>query len=192
MKKKYFAILFTALVFTGCSSKSNFYQLHTNDHVSGNRADRIKQNVIGIAEVEVAGYLDQPQIVTRLNEGRVNVHEEERWAGSFPKNIQTVLTQNLSKLLPSYTLLASPWEEPVSDRYRIYVSIDRFDGDQNGTVVLDGRWSLVDKEENRMITGEKIRYIDRGGITLDDMVATQSRLLDRLSRSIAKKVRSRL
>ena len=192
MKRTYFGILCAALLLGGCSSKSNFYQLHTSDHVSGNRVHHVKQNVIGVAEVEVAEYLDQPQIVTRLNEGRVNVHEEDRWAGSFPKNIQTVLTQNLSKLLPSYTFLAAPWEEPISDKHRIYLSIERFDGDRNGTVVFDGRWSLVDKEENRVVTGERIRYVEQGGMTLDDMVATQSRLLDRLSRSIAKKVRNRL
>ena len=181
-----------AVLMAGCSSKSNFYQLHAPQNGVKKQTYRLKSTVVGIDQVDLADYLDKPQIVTRLSEGRVQLHEEDRWAGALDKNIQSILTQNLSKALPNYTFLASPWDEPVEDKYRIYVDVEHFDGDMNGTVTFDGRWSLVDKENNRLVTGEKVRYVEQGGITLDDMVETQSRLLDRLSRSIAKKIHNRL
>jgi uncharacterized lipoprotein YmbA len=189
MKLHYTTLLCAVVLFTGCSSKSNFYQLHSATTPKSSSTNRVKSNIIGIAEVEVPEYLDKPQIITRMNDGRVDIHETERWAGSFPGNIQTVLTHNLSRSLPAYTFLSAPWEEPVTDKYRIYLNIDRFDGDRNGTVVLEGRWSLVDKDENRMLTGEHIYYIEKGGATLDETVTTQSRLLERLSRAIARKIR---
>jgi len=181
-----------AVMMAGCSSKSNFYQLHASHYPSTESDTRLKPTIVGIAEVEVADYLDKPQIVTRLSAGHVKLHEEERWAGSLDKNIQSLLAYNLSRSLPRYTFLSQPWEEPVSDAYRIYVNLDRFDGDLNGTVVLSGRWSLVDPEENRLILGEKVHYVDRGAPTIDGIVATQSRLIDRLSARIAKKIRGRM
>ena len=110
--------------------------------------------------------------------------------GAFDKNIQSVLANNLAKLLPQYSFLTRPWEEPVEDRYRIYLSVERFDGDaQTGVVSFRGRWSLVDVENNRLITGEDIDYSERGGASVDALVNTQSRLLERLSRHIAQRVK---
>ena len=176
----------------GCSSKSNFYQLQPNSVGSAGSAASMKHTVIGVAEVEVPGYLNKPEMVTRLTGGRIVVHDEERWADAFPNNIQSVLRHNLSTLLPRYTFLSYPWEEPLSDRYRIYVTIDRFDGNSAGLVRLEGRWSLVDKEDNRVVLGRSFRSQAQGGESLDALVATQSRLLDRLSREIAAKIRTRI
>ena len=192
MKRNVYILLIAVGILGGCSSKANFYQLHpkSTQETEGSRSAR--STVIGIADVEVAEYLTKSELVTRLSAGRVSVHSEALWAGSLAKNIQTVLRHDLSALLPRYTFLASPWEEPIDDRYRIYVTIDRFDGYENGKVTLQGRWSLVDKEENKVLYSESVNYTAQGGQTLDEIVDTQSSLLDRLSRRIASKVRTRL
>jgi len=174
----------------GCSSKSNFYQLHTAGIDDVQRTKHIRKTVIGIAEVDLPEYLDKPQIVTRLSASQLKVNETERWVGAFDKNIQTVLANNLAKMLPRYSFMVRPWEEPVEDRYRIYLGIERFDGNaQTGVVSFRGRWSLVDAENNRLITGEDIDYSERGGMRVDALVDTQSRLLERLSRHIAQRVK---
>ena len=181
-----------ALLMTGCSTKSNFYQLHSSERMDTKQTAQLQNRVIGVDQVDLADYLDKPQIVTRLSSERLQLHEEERWAGALDKDIQSLLTQNLSRALPHYTFLASPWDEPVEDRYRIYVDVERFDGDVNGTVTLDARWSLVNKEENRLLTGEKVHYVEQGVATIDGIVTTQSRMVDRLSRQIAKKIKGRI
>jgi len=180
------------VLLAGCSAKSSFYQLHPKAKESAGAKTRQKSVVIGIAEVEVPEYLDKPEIVTRLSAGRVSVHQDERWAGSFPENLQSVLRQNLGSMLPRYTFLSSPWEEPVSDNYRIYLSIDRFDGDAAGLVTLEGRWSLVDRNASKVLYSETIHDTLQGGTSLDAIVDTQSRLLYSLSRRIANKVRSKI
>ena len=183
-------IVLLGLLLGGCSSKSNFYQLHTASVDDVQRTKHIKKTVIGIAEVDLPEYLDKPQIVTRLSASQLKVNETERWVGAFDKNIQTVLADNLSRLLPQYSFLTHPWEEPMEDRYRIYLSVERFDGDtKSGVVTFNGRWSLVDVENNRLITGEDIDYTERGGVSVDALVQTQSRLLERLSRHIAQRVK---
>jgi uncharacterized lipoprotein YmbA len=183
------------LLMTGCSSKSNFYQLHASKaerYSTSHSAVHSKSTVVGIAEVDLADYLDKPQIVTRLSAGKLQLHEEDRWAGALDKNIQAILTRNLSQALPHYTFLSSPWDEPVEDRYRIYVDVERFDGDMNGTVTLDARWSLVDKEKNRLLIGEKVHYLEQGAAGIDGIVTTQSRMVDRLSRQVAKKIKGHI
>jgi uncharacterized lipoprotein YmbA len=181
-----------ALMLAGCSSKSNFYQMHPREIKHHSSVNTLKKMVIGVAEVDVAEYLDKPQIMTRLSSEKLKLHETERWAGGFEKNIQSVLTYDLSMMLPRYTFLARPWNEPIEDRYRIYIRIDRFDGDSNGTVTLDGRWSLVEVEERKALISEEIHLQQKGAPTIDGIVATQSSLLARVSKHIAKRLKSRL
>jgi len=182
------------VIFSGCSSKSNFYQLYPQtEQEKSMQTSRLHKKIIGIAEVDLPEYLDKPQIVTRLSSGRLNVNEEERWAGALDKNIQSVIAKNLSGILPQYTFLSKPWEEPLRENYRIYLSVARFDADiKSGDVVFEGRWSLSDPENNRLITGEEVHFKEQGALTLDAMVKAQSRLLERLSRHIAKKLKQSL
>jgi uncharacterized lipoprotein YmbA len=178
--------------FSGCSSKSNFYQLHPTPTKQPVTHQSKKAVVIGIAEVEVAEYLKKSEVVTRLGAGRIHVHETDLWAGSLADNIQSVLMHNIAVRLPRYTFLASPWEEPLEDKYRIYITIERFDTDENGRATLQGRWSLVDKSENSVHYSESVNYIEDGGTTLNEIIDTQSRLLDKLSRRIAGKIQKYL
>ena len=192
MRYRYMIIGAVLLSLTACSSKSNFYQLHPQVDQETSSRHSMKRAVIGIAQVDVAEYLKKSEMVTRMSAGRINVHETDRWAGSFGKNIQSVMNDNLSRLLPRYTFVSYPWEEPLSDRYRIYISISKFDGDTAGTVRLHGRWTLVEKEDDRVMVGESFTYTEPGGESLDAIVNTQSRLLEKLSRHIGQKVAKRL
>ena len=180
------------LLLTGCTTRSSFYQLHPKVRKGSESRVHRSGAVIGIAEIELSEYLDKPEIVTRLSAGRLAVHEQKRWAGSLPKNLQSVLRRDLESMLPRYTLLSYPWEEPVSDSYRIYLIIDRFDGDATGRVTLEGRWSLVDRNESHVLISERIERSLEGGTTLDAIVDTESRLLYRLSRHIAASVRAKI
>ena len=191
MKRKLFLMMITLAVLTGCGS-SNFYQLHPNTSENRGTVAHQRGMIIGIAEVEVADYLQKSELMTRMSAGRLQIHNKDVWAGSLAKNVQTVLQQNLSNLLPGRIFLSYPWEEPIDDKYRIYVTIDRFDAYETGNVTLKGRWSLVNKEQNSVRYSESINDSAQGGDTLDAMVTTQSRLLDRLSRRIAVKIRTNL
>ena len=189
MKKHIWIGMVGILLLSGCSSKSNFYQLHPKKQERYNSTHTKRATVIGIAEVEVAEYLHKSEVITRMSEGRITVHEKDLWAGSFAKNIQSVLMHNIATLLPRYTFLNYPWEEPINDTYRIYVTIEQFDGYETGSVTLQGRWSLVNKEDNSVLYSESIHYHALSkGKTLDDIVDTQSQLLERLSRRIASKL----
>jgi uncharacterized lipoprotein YmbA len=180
------------LLLAGCSSKSDYYRLQPRLLPHRDITPLSTRHVVGIGEVQVADYLQRKGLTLRLGPSRLKVDENALWAGSLDKNIQKVLQRNLSQLLPSATFLSYPWEEPLTDKERIFVTVDRFDGDSNGTVTLEGHWSLVDRGEEKMLLGEDFYYTERGEATLPGIVATQNRLLERLSRRIASRIRPRI
>ncbi len=188
------AAIIIGIFLAGCSSKSEFYQLKSDLKQTTQISKKsVHSRIVGIAEVETSEYLQKPEIVTRYSDKHLNVHEVERWAGSLEKNIQSVLRQNLEKLIPRYTFLSYPWEEPLSDAYRIYLHVDRYDGDSNGTVTMKGRWSLVRQSDNRAVVLENFNYTGRGGgKDTESIVDTQSKLLEKLSRHIATQIERRI
>ena len=194
MKRSTLSILasLSLLLLAGCSSKSDYYTLQPRLLPQQEVRSLHTRNVVGIGEVQVADYLEKKELSTRLGPTRIRIHQNALWAGSLGRNIQRVLQTNLSQLLPNRTFLAYPWEEPISDRHRLFVTVDQFDGDSNGTVTLMGHWSLVDQRADKVVRGEDFRYRERGAPGTPGIVETQNRLLERLSRRIATKIRNRI
>jgi uncharacterized lipoprotein YmbA len=187
--KKKLSFIFLLFLF-GCGS-SKFYHLYPTIPVKEG-SFRVSKRVIGVAEVKLADYIDKPQIVTQKDNSRVDIHEKENWAGDFAKNIQEVITQNLNRLLfKKYTFIALPAEEVSDDKYRIFVSIDRFDS-KDTEVTLDGRWSIKKIPEDSILIMKKFHYTINGENLKDkdeklkENIALRSILLEKLSKDIAK------
>ncbi len=182
----------------GCSSKSNFYQLQPANVTNKSSKTSNNRKIISIGSVEIPEYLTQKEMVTHLIPGRLNLHETERWIESLDKNIQSVLRKNLSNSLSRYMVISYPWEEPFNDDYRILLKVEKFDSDATGLVTLDARWSLVRQSDREVIISQTVAYKEQGispkdnGGTFEGVVNTQSKLLERLSEHIAKKVSARI
>ena len=192
MKKEILITTLSFLLLGGCSSKENYYQLHVEQDNNINHSKTHKGKYIGIAEVEIAEYLKKPELITRVSLGRTILHDKDLWTESFEKNIQSVLQYNFSMYAPKYRFISYPWEEPINDSYRIYLTVDKFEGDTNGVVTLDGRWSLVNKNQDKVIFSESIHDRQQGKNTLEGIVNTQSALLNILSQHIINKIDSRI
>ncbi len=182
---------FLILFLSACSTRLDYYNLHPTLTPKRDTKAIKPQHIIGISEVKIANYLQKESFTTRLSPNHLKVKDDTVWASSLAKNIQQVLQANLSALLPSYTVLTYPWEEPFNDKKRLFLTINRFDGDKNGTVVLIGHWSLIDQSRDKLIAGEDFRYIKRGNPNIAGIVETQSQLLGELSHKIAKYIRRR-
>lgn len=184
-----FISMFVLFFLGGCTAKSNFYRLDTYQTQTDIQHMSTQKKVIGVAEVVLPKYIDKPEIVIQLSKNRYAVNDDDRWAGSFDKNIQILLTKNLSAALPKYMWLSYPWVEPLQDTYRLYLIIDRFDGNNKGTVFMEGHWSLIDMHENRLVAGAHIALKQQGSATVEGVVETQSRMLQKLGQDIARKIR---
>ena len=182
--------LLVAVMLAGCSTSSNFYQLNVPGPSGTVRT--LPKTVVGIAEVDVADYLDQPQMVTRLDEEMLHINETERWAGALDKNIQQALRTSLARRLPRYAFVTRPYDEPLDEAYRLYIHVDRFDGDINGTVRFEGRWSLVRIQDNTTVLSQEIRRRAASESGFPSIVKTQAKLVDSVAEDIANSLRSKI
>jgi len=180
------------IILIGCSSNLKYYTLTPKiAPKSGTKALNTKK-LIGIDEVKVSEYLERKSLGVLESGNRLKIDDSKLWVSSLSSNIQQVLKINLSSLMPSYSFITYPWNEPIEDNYRLYVTINRFDGDINGTVSLMGRWSLEDRKENKIIKAESFFYREKGGSSLDSIVETKSSLLKRLSQEIARGIKRKI
>jgi len=140
---------------------------------------------IGVGPVELPKFLDRPQIVTRKSQYRIEVSEFHRWAGSFSEDFLRVLAKNISMLLSADRVSAYPWTDQFSPTYRIPLTVDQFDGQLGGHVVLNVTWSVWrQKGENEPVVRHTRIKEPVSGETYDALVEAQSRAIAALSRAI--------
>lgn len=144
---------------------------------------------IGVGPVEIPSYLDRPQIVTQKGFHQVHLAEYDRWAGSLKENINTVIAENLSALLPGRQVFIFPWKSATEVRYQIVVRIIRFDPKPDEQVGLDAYWAVLGGESQKMLFDKTTHIrLPLSGKSYNDIVGVQSMALGELSREIAEAI----
>jgi len=179
------------LVGVGCTTTPppTFYQLDepANTMLSG----LMRGVAIGVGPINMAAYLDRPQIVTRATDHKLNLSEFNRWAEPLKESVTRVIAVNLSNLLETtriYRITRRNKAIPLD--FRVELDIVRFDGKLGGDTVLVARWSLYGSDENALLTKVSIIREPSGGEGYDKLIAAQNRALQALSREIADAVKS--
>ena len=179
------------LVGVGCTTTPppTFYQLDepANTMLSG----LMRGVAIGVGPVNLAAYLDRPQIVTRATDHKLNLSEFNRWAEPLKESVTRVIGVNLSNLLETtriYRITRRNKAIPLD--FRIELDIPSFDGKLGGDTLLVARWSLYGSDENALLTKVSIIREPTGGEGYDKLIAAQNRALQTLSREIADAVKS--
>jgi uncharacterized lipoprotein YmbA len=143
---------------------------------------------IGVGPVTLPGYLDRPQIVTRVSENQIRLAENDRWAEPLGDNIVRAIEANLSTLLPGSTPVPYPWYPSDAPDYTVALAVRHFEADTSGVVVLDATWTL--RRSGEQLDGRSLRVEEQ--VTAPDRgasVAAHSRALAALSREVASGVR---
>jgi len=191
MKIRYYIYtILIAIFMSGCGTLPKFYRLVPKADIhQGNRT--LSKNIIGVATVKVADYIDSKQIITvENNPTKLNPHEDEMWLGGLPENIQNTLKIDLSAKIKKYTLLSYPWDEPIDDKYRVYLKIDGINMSNSGEVSIYGKWSIVDMDRNKLIKINQFSYSSECiGDSYSDKAEALSILIDRVSSDIANEIK---
>jgi hypothetical protein len=189
------SIFFFMMVLLASCSTTPGVKYYTLNPLSEMKPNIISQAVsgdtltIGVGPVELPKFLDRPQIVTRKSQNRVEVSEFHRWAGSFSEDFLRVLAINISMLLPADRVAAYPWTDQFSPIFRIPLTIEQFDGQFGGNVVLNVTWSVWHQKDTNepVIKHTRIKEV----ISCDDydaLVEAQSRAIGALSRAIVEEI----
>ena len=148
---------------------------------------------VGIGPLRFPDYLLRPQIAIQTNANRLDYAEYDRWAEPLDENFARILASNLASLIPSDKVHVYPWLETLNLHYQMLVRVRRFGQTEDGQVVLNVSWSILDENTRENLVQ---RYTSFGrpapaGETTDytAVAAAMSELLGEFSREAAQALR---
>lgn len=183
---------FVMFAFTGCKSfrpvedQARYFVLSASagapTAAPSNEGPRI-----GIAPVQLPGYLQGTRIAIRRGTSEIYYSENRQWAERLDKGIQRVLASDLSTLLPSARVISSAWQNG-DVKAEVHVSIQRFELDETGQATLECEWRILAADTGGVLRLEHA-LIDKKGPPLTSnptgAVSTLSLALAELSNQIA-------
>lgn len=187
MKATGIALLLMALTACASSAPTRFYILNPIDGTDQARREDMKpRSIIGIGPVTFPAYLDREQIVTRIGDNELHVAGFDEWAEPLKDNFTRVLAENMSQLLPADSLILFPFSGPEKINWQVAVEVARLDGALGGDVLLLARWTIYEKEGNRIFITKESRFSQPASIPeYAAHAAAHSRLVEALSREMA-------
>lgn len=145
------------------STPSNFYLL---DAVASAPVETQSATLrLGIGPVEMPGYLDRPQIVTRVSTKELTLAEFDRWAEPLDQMFSRSLILNLKALLGSEHLYPYPWPRDQQLDYRITVRVLAFENNSTGDATLSVHWQLFSTDRSAQA---KSFYVDFAAPAADE------------------------
>jgi len=106
--------IFFSLLVAGCgtSPTAHFFHLQNNADVTLTGIER--GTAVGVGPVNIAPYLDRPQIVTRAGSHRVLMSEFNRWSEPLKNSISRVISVSLSNQLQTTRVYLIPRRNNLS------------------------------------------------------------------------------
>ncbi|HSO43357.1 MAG TPA: PqiC family protein [Rhodospirillales bacterium] len=193
MLSKAAALALAVALVTGCSNPftaerepTNFFVLTALPQAQAPAPAR-DGPFIGVVPVRLPEYLNHNVIVTRENNNELALAKFNEWAAPLSANITSVLTENLSMLIPTDRIATLP-ANVATDR-EVSVEIINFERDAKGDVVLLARWTIIGD------SGRRLLAMRRSGFRAEDVpmdygaiAAAMRHLLGELSRDIAAEI----
>ena len=142
--------------------------------------------IIGIGPVDLPGYLDRSQIVSRETPHRLEVQEFHQWAEPMESNMVRVLAENIAYQLPGKRVIQYPWGVTPAD-LQVVALVTRFDASADKQVRLNVLWGIFGEDGRQVPLMTKKSRITQtvAGIDNEAMAAAMSRAVGELSREIA-------
>jgi uncharacterized lipoprotein YmbA len=175
----------------GTSPPTRFYTLSPPEKRGGSITP-VLDTVVTVGPIQIPGYLDRRQIITRSGQNEIVLAEFDQWGSPFDGEIMNSLVADISARMAPAHVAVLPWRSTrpagLQTAYRIPVVITRFDGTPGKTVVLNATWSILmreDGEEKNLFARESTVTEEVQGKGYDDLVAAMSRAIGKLGTEIA-------
>lgn len=140
-----------------------------------------------LGPIDLPQHLDRPQIVTQVGENEFKLDEFNRWAEPLSDNIPLVIGRNLAVLLSTRNIVLFTEQGAAQMDYQVKVNIVRFSGIPGGNVRLRAHWYIFDVDSRELLRLQATDLIQPADPQdTEALVSTMSKLLEDLSREIAK------
>jgi uncharacterized protein len=170
-------------------------------------AGKVSRTIV-VQRVEIAKYLDRPEIVRYGSPYELTLSEFDRWGEGLGDMATRILVEDLAERLPHSQVYAASGSltSPGADE-TLEVNITKFEPDAAGTVVLAAQWTIHRKAGRDRLRTQQFRVpvveanatkdgatggAPSGSTTLDptSQVAAMSDALGQLATEIAKELAS--
>ena len=178
-------ILLILIVFAvGCSVKApqlKQYLLRTD--APGQIAGQGSAS-IGIGDLTVATYIDEPGLVLASSNGEVRAARHHQWAEPLRESLRSFLANEIAAAsghaIGSLEHRASSWKR------RIDIHIDQLHGNADGDAILVAYWSVIDASNRSLMSDRGFSDTEPlSGDGYDALVRAEKTLLSRLAVAIA-------
>jgi hypothetical protein len=142
--------------------------------------------VLGLGPISLPGYLDQPQLVTRVDDERIAFSLNDRWAGSLRTQFERALSLRLMSALGTDNISVFPWWHGHRIDLSVQLNVLAFEPDSTGTVRLDALWKVKSGQGQEVVRSGRVSLrepIGSGGTPA--AVEALGRALDQLADAIA-------
>ena len=175
------------------SPTTKFYILNPLEHPVVEKQNVQEENckTIGVGPLHLPGYLDRPEIVTRVNPNEFQLAELDNWAEPLKESVTRVLAENISRLICTQDVVIFPWKSSSHVDYQIDINIIWMDGKLGEKAILATQWSILDASGKSVLLTNKSQYTESvTGTTYTALVAAYSRLIVNFSRDIVQSIKS--
>lgn len=170
----------------GTSPIPNYYLLTANAHRSAGASSNL---IIGVGPIEVAEFLERPQVAIHGGTNRLEIDELNRWAEPLESALLRVMALNLAALLGTEKITVFPWRRDDQPNLAVRIAIMALDH-RTGQAVLGVRWVLVDINSEQVIHQALERYEQPASSEPALLAAAYSDLLAVLAADIVRHIHS--
>jgi len=170
--------------------RNKFFMLSPISDTAGTNATvpLAQQISIGIGPIDFPDYLRRPEVVTRTAANRIDVSQQDRWAGPLDKNFTRVLLGNIATILKTQRVESYPWSRTMPVDYQLVVDVERFDTGTDKQAKLNARWSIRDGHDGKVLYATETFDSAPVGPGEEGPSAALSSTLASLSQEIASQV----
>ena len=183
------AILAAIAALGACASvPTHFYTLQHGAGTHANAPIVTPTFLIDVLPVAVPAQIDQPELLVRQSDQRVDVLDNERWAAPVAAELRDAFAADLVGTLGTRDVhgLAHPPAMPV---YRIEIDVRRFDSWPGHQALIEADWSVRGDAERALLTctSSASENVKPG---YDALVQGHQRAIGRIADGIAAVLRS--
>ncbi len=186
-------LIISLFLLTACgrSEPTSFYLLESktlSPTHSYSAKNKRKMPKIVLQEVSIPAYLERSAIISRKGNGvLVDISEFNSWAEDLDNGVSRILSAVLLDELLKKNILLVPVNSENDNARKLFVFLQRFDGQIGGQVTIDARWVLQNSNSEALASGS-FSEKSAAGANFASLVLAQSALLEKFAKHIQEPI----
>jgi uncharacterized protein len=186
------AVSLIGLYLIGCAAREALpnYFLLTHGSAGRTRSGQSGGTGVFVRRVDVPAYLAKGRLVTLKGGIQVEYATTAGWAEPLDQGVARAVAEDLNRSSRIRAYGFSPESPLVDHKYEVWIRLERFEGNDNGEVVLRARWAVSNADSSEPIASRTVD-IRRHGWQPGDypgLVRLLSEELAEMSREIARSI----